>query len=173
MGFWRFLYNENFHCFPEWALEVCPYPHVPRVKRESKYTLTDFVEAAKAMENWVGIEPCSGCLDNRWLDSMALPLADSCSNIQLEEVNIGQCVWTLVYFERTSMTFFPNDAKLCGKNCLKQPNRTSIYKLTSSKEEEEEEEEEKERSITGIVESSLEQLKKFLQVFIYLSNCLA
>ncbi len=49
MGVWHFLYNENFHYFPEGALEVCPYPHVPRVKREAKYTLIDFVEAAKAM----------------------------------------------------------------------------------------------------------------------------
>ncbi len=37
MGLWRFLFNENFHYFPEGALEVCPYLHVPRVKRESKY----------------------------------------------------------------------------------------------------------------------------------------
>ncbi len=55
MGLWRFLYNEG-------ALEVCPYPHVPRVKQETKYTLIDFVETAKAMENWVGIEPCSRLL---------------------------------------------------------------------------------------------------------------
>ncbi len=54
-----FLYNENIHYVPEGALQVCPYPHVPRVKRESKYTLIDFVEAMKAMENWVSIEPCS------------------------------------------------------------------------------------------------------------------
>ncbi len=53
----RFLYNANFHYVPEGALEMCPYLHVPRVK--PKYTLIEFVEAAKAMENWVGIEPCS------------------------------------------------------------------------------------------------------------------
>ncbi len=52
MGLWRFLYNEG-------ALEVCPYLHEPRVKREPKYAFIEFVEAAKAMENWVGIEPCS------------------------------------------------------------------------------------------------------------------
>ncbi len=58
----RFLYNANFHYFPEGALEVCPYLHVSRVKREPTYTLIDFVEAAKAMENWVGNEPCSQLL---------------------------------------------------------------------------------------------------------------
>ncbi len=49
------------------------------------------------------------------------------------------------------MMFFPDDAKLCSKMSLSQPNRTSIYKLTSKKlqvqkegEEKEEEEEEKE-----------------------------
>ncbi len=62
VGLWRFLYNENFYYVPEGALEVCPYLHVPRVKREPKYTLIEFVEAAKAMENWVGIEPCSRLL---------------------------------------------------------------------------------------------------------------
>ncbi len=55
MSLLRFLYNENFHYFPEGALEVCPYLYVPRVKREPKYTLIELVEAAKAMENWVGI----------------------------------------------------------------------------------------------------------------------
>ncbi len=55
MGLWCFLYNENF---PEGGLDVCPYLHVPRAKRESKYTLIDFVEAAKPMENSVGIELC-------------------------------------------------------------------------------------------------------------------
>ncbi len=30
------------------------------------------------------------------------------------------------------MVFFPNDAKLCSKRSLEQPNRTSIYKLTRS-----------------------------------------
>ncbi len=58
MGLWRILYNENFHYFPEGALEVCFYLHMPRVKREPKYTLIECVEAAKAMENWVGIETC-------------------------------------------------------------------------------------------------------------------
>ncbi len=59
MGLKRFLYKESFHYFPEGALEVCPYLRVPRVKREPKYALIEFVEAAKAMENWVGFEPCS------------------------------------------------------------------------------------------------------------------
>ncbi len=62
MSLWRFLYNENFYYFPEGALEVFLYLPVPRVKREPKYTLIEFVEAAKAMENWVGIEPCSRLL---------------------------------------------------------------------------------------------------------------
>ncbi len=56
MGLWSFIYNKNFHYFPERALEVCPYLNVPRVNREAKYTLIKFVEVAKAMENWVGIE---------------------------------------------------------------------------------------------------------------------
>ncbi len=30
------------------------------------------------------------------------------------------------------MMFFSNDAKLCNKKSLKQPNRTSIYKLSNS-----------------------------------------
>ncbi len=38
MGLWRLFNNEIFHYFPEGALEVCPYLHVPRVKREPKYT---------------------------------------------------------------------------------------------------------------------------------------
>ncbi len=63
VGLWRFLYNENFYCFPEGALEVCPYFHVSRIKREPKYTLIEFVEAAKAMENSVSIEPCSRLLE--------------------------------------------------------------------------------------------------------------
>ncbi len=62
MGLCRFLYKENFYYFPEGALEMCPYLHVPRVKHEPKYTLIELVEAAKAMENWVGIEPCSRLL---------------------------------------------------------------------------------------------------------------
>ncbi len=62
MGLWRFLYTENLYYFPDGALEVCPYLHVPRVKREPKYTLIEFVEAAKTMENWAGIEPCSRLL---------------------------------------------------------------------------------------------------------------
>ncbi len=62
MGLWCFLYNENLQYFPERALEVCPYLDVPRVKREPKYTLIEFVDAAKAMENWVEIEPCSRLL---------------------------------------------------------------------------------------------------------------
>ncbi len=41
---------------------MCHYLYVPRIKREPKFTLIDFVEAAKAMENWVGIEPCSRLL---------------------------------------------------------------------------------------------------------------
>ncbi len=43
------------------------------------------------------------------------------------------------------MMFFPTDAKLCSKKSLKQPNRTSIYKLTSSKNAEEGEEEEEDK----------------------------
>ncbi len=58
MGLWCFLCNEHFHYFPEGALEMWHYFRVPKAKREPKYTLIDFVEAAKAMENWVGIEPC-------------------------------------------------------------------------------------------------------------------
>ncbi len=50
MGLWCFLCNENFHYCPEGALEEW---------REPKYTVIDFVEAAKPMENWVGIAPCS------------------------------------------------------------------------------------------------------------------
>ncbi len=52
------------------------------------------------------------------------------------------------------MMFFPNDAKLCSKTSLKQPNHPSIYKLASSNfkprsgrkggEEEEEDEDKKE-----------------------------
>ncbi len=55
-GLWRFLYNENFHCFIEGTLKAL---HVSRVKREPKHTLIELVEARKAIENWVGIEPCS------------------------------------------------------------------------------------------------------------------
>ncbi len=62
IGLWRFHGYENYHYFLEGALEVCFYLHVPRVKLEPKYTLIEFVEAAKAMENWVGIEPCSELL---------------------------------------------------------------------------------------------------------------
>ncbi len=39
-------------------LEVWHF-RVSKAKREPKYTHFDFVEAAKAVENWVGIEPCS------------------------------------------------------------------------------------------------------------------
>ncbi len=35
---------------------MCHYLHVPVVKGEPKYTRIDFVEVAKAMENWVGVE---------------------------------------------------------------------------------------------------------------------
>ncbi len=62
MALWRFLYNENFHYFPEGALEVCHNLQVPIVKPEHKYSLIEFVVAAKAMENWVGIEPWSRLL---------------------------------------------------------------------------------------------------------------
>ncbi len=62
MGLWHFLNIENFHYFPEGAVDVCPYIHVPRVKHEPKYTLIEFVDAARAMENWVDIEPCSWLL---------------------------------------------------------------------------------------------------------------
>ncbi len=62
MGLWRFHGNENSHYFLEGALEVCPYLYVPRAKRESKYALIDFVEAAKAMKNWISIESRSRLL---------------------------------------------------------------------------------------------------------------
>ncbi len=58
----HWISSENFHYFPEGALGVCPYLHMPRAKREPKYTLFEFVEAAKAMENLVGIEPYSRLL---------------------------------------------------------------------------------------------------------------
>ncbi len=51
MGLWYSLCNENFHYFPEGALEVSHYFRVPKAKREPKYTLIDLVEAAKTMEN--------------------------------------------------------------------------------------------------------------------------
>ncbi len=73
-GLWRFLHYGNFHYFAEGVPEVCHYLHVPWVKHEPKYTLIDFVEAAKAIEKWFGIETCSR------LDSMALPSVDFCSN---------------------------------------------------------------------------------------------
>ncbi len=57
MGRWRFHYNESFHYFPKAALEVWHYLRVHRVKREPKYTLINFVEAAKALGNWVGVGP--------------------------------------------------------------------------------------------------------------------
>ncbi len=59
MDLWRFLLNRNVYYFPEGALEVC---HVPRFKREPKYTVIEIMEAAKAMENWIGIETCSRLL---------------------------------------------------------------------------------------------------------------
>ncbi len=92
VSLWRFLY-ENFYHFPEGALEACPYLHVPRVQREPKYSLIEFVEAAKTMENWVSIQPCSrlpklyDCLNNRWLDLMALSSADSCSKSKFRTYN--------------------------------------------------------------------------------------
>ncbi len=45
----RFLYTENFHYLPEGALEVCHYHRVHKVKREPKYTLINFMEAAQAI----------------------------------------------------------------------------------------------------------------------------
>ncbi len=57
-----FPLQQNFHYFPEAALEVWHYLHVPWVKREPKFTLIDFVEAAKALGNWVGIGLCSQLL---------------------------------------------------------------------------------------------------------------
>ncbi len=62
MGLWYFLYKENFHYFPEGALEVLQYRRVVRAKREPKYPLFDFVEAAKAMGDWVGIKAWSRLL---------------------------------------------------------------------------------------------------------------
>ncbi len=59
MGLWRFLYIGNFYYFLEGMLEVWHYFRVSKAKREPKYTHFDFVEAAKAVDNWVGIEPCS------------------------------------------------------------------------------------------------------------------
>ncbi len=35
MGLWRFLYNENFHYFPEGALEVC---HMYRISSVTSST---------------------------------------------------------------------------------------------------------------------------------------
>ncbi len=58
MCLWHFLHHENSHYFPGAAMKVCHYLHVHRIKLEPKYTIIDFGEAAKAMENWVGIEPC-------------------------------------------------------------------------------------------------------------------
>ncbi len=46
--------------------------------REPKYILIDFVKAAKAFENWVGICIVPGCSDGRRLDSMALSSMGSC-----------------------------------------------------------------------------------------------
>ncbi len=55
MGLWRFRYDENFHYFPEGALEVFHYLHMPWVKHEPQYIFIDFVDATKAIENWAGI----------------------------------------------------------------------------------------------------------------------
>ncbi len=55
---WCFIYTENFNYFPQGALKVCHYHSLPRVKREPKYTLIDFMEAAQTKENWVSIGPC-------------------------------------------------------------------------------------------------------------------
>ncbi len=43
------------------ALLLNPH-HTPKSQRESKYILIDFVEAAKAIEDWVGIMPRSQVL---------------------------------------------------------------------------------------------------------------
>ncbi len=57
MGLRRFLNKEKFYYLPEGKLEVCHHLHVPRVKHEPKYFLTDFLGTAKAIEIWVGIGP--------------------------------------------------------------------------------------------------------------------
>ncbi len=61
-GHCAFPLHRNYHYSLEGVLEVCDYHRVPWVKFEPKYTLSDFVETAKAMENWVGIEICSRIL---------------------------------------------------------------------------------------------------------------
>ncbi len=51
------LYNDNFRYFPEGGLVGWHYFHGSKAKREPKYGLIEIVEAAKAMKNWIGIEP--------------------------------------------------------------------------------------------------------------------
>ncbi len=55
-------FHEFSRTFHRHELANALYHCVPRVKREPRYTLIDFVEAAKSMENWVGLESCSGQL---------------------------------------------------------------------------------------------------------------
>ncbi len=73
------------------------------------------------------------------------------------------------------MMFFPKDAKLCSKKHFKQPSlKQQINQLELQFQREKEigvggkgGDEGGERSIAGFVESSLEQSKKSLKVFIH------
>ncbi len=70
------------------AVEVRHYRHVSRTKREPTYTLIDFVEAESMQLRIVStLNLAPGCLDNRWLNSMGLPLSESCSNFKCRACN--------------------------------------------------------------------------------------
>ncbi len=132
MGLWRFLYNENLHYFPEGALEVCLYSHVPRVKRESNCTIINFVEAARSWTIGSALSLAPGCLNNKWLDSMALPPVGSCSNSKCRTYNSRKSTLDNMC-EHWCMSNGPSCCSfqmVPSRKSLKQPNRTSINKLS-------------------------------------------
>ncbi len=114
-------YNVRLMYWPG-ALLLNP-PHATKRQRGSKYILIDFVEAAKIIEDWVGIVPCSQLFRYFvvWLDGSSvsgLLFLLQLSHMRIEDVNVGYYAWTLAAFERTSMIFFPNMKELCSKKPL-------------------------------------------------------
>ncbi len=100
---------------------------------------------------------------------MALSSSEACSNSKCAHANRGSqhwiiCVNTGVF--RTNLhdviQMSPNSAEGSPSSAWKQPNRKQCRRWRRRRG----------RRTTGFVESSLEQLKKFLQVFIHLTSCL-
>ncbi len=87
MDLWCFLYNENFHYFPEGALKFGIISACLELSMSPNIPLSTSWGQRKQWRIGSALGLAVGCLDNRWLDSMVLPSSESCSNSKCRTCN--------------------------------------------------------------------------------------